>query len=122
MTTLTERMASALAVMHRDAALNLLNAAPKIRAAETLEQLLQMAGFTANAFGHLTGQSCLVQVYVDGDPKDIARLLAESGIYFDRHRCQKGEGAVVHFDCSVHSYNVTLLVTQHRIHDIQEAA
>jgi hypothetical protein len=122
MGTLTERMASTLAVMHRDAALALLNSAPKIRAAETLEQLLQMSGFDASAFGHLTGASCLVQVYVDADPKAIARTLAEAGIYFDRHRTVRGEGATAHFDCSVHSYNVTLLVTQHRNHELQEAA
>jgi hypothetical protein len=106
--SLSESITSQVAMQMKDQAMNLINAGPRIRAAEFLEKWLRAAGIDAHAQGHLAGSYVSVHVMAIGDLSDVSDCLLRNDVYFDRHTVP-GHG-MTYFDCSVGSYSVRLCV------------
>lgn len=85
----------------------LLAAAPRIRAAEALEDWLKNAGLRAEAVAHVGGFGCPVHVVAYGPEPEIADCLCDRSVTFERSTVPDHPGAK--YDCNVGSYNVTLI-------------
>lgn len=122
-TRLSEKIANAVAVDMHMRAMALINAGPRIRAAEYLETKLRDAGLAAEAVGEVALHNAIavqVHVLVRASEAEVVDALLAHNIFFDRH-VVRGQIAA-HYDCNVGSYNVAMLVTPPNVKQIREAA
>jgi hypothetical protein len=97
--------------LHADTARHtaaLYHAAPRIRAAESLEDWLRDVGVDAQAHGRLGQNFCAVQVIAQGKESLITDTLCRHNVTFDRSIIKGEPGA--HYDCNIGTYTVRLIV------------
>ena len=106
--SLQEKLAALVAEQHRAQAQALLMAAPKLRATDCLQAVLQRAGVEAVSELQFTGSAITARVQALGDERAVARALVTAGVPFERFQVRGLTS--VHYDCEVDSYTVTVLV------------
>jgi hypothetical protein len=110
-TRLSEKIANVVAIDMHHRAMALINAGPKIRSAEYLETKLRASGIEAHAVGDVSlhnAPSISVHVVASGPEAEVMDALFAHDIFFNRVKVRGQE--VIHFDCSVGSYTVVLLL------------
>ena len=109
--SLSQRISQTIATDAYHRTMALINAGPRIRAAEYLETRLQEAGLRAKAVGNINlhnGCHITTHVVCEAAERDVATAMLAHDIAFDRTTV-RGQTAV-HYDCNIDTYNVSLLV------------
>jgi hypothetical protein len=122
-TRLSEKIANVVAIDMHHRAMALINAGPKIRAAEYLETRLRESGIEAHAVGDVSQHNALtisVHVVAAAPEAHLMDALFAHDVFFNRVKVRGQD--VIHFDCNIGSYTVVLLLHPTEVVRVREAA